>query len=156
MLASFTSTDSESENPPLGNPLRFRAVENRSNGGAQLARLSLTYVVLVAGVAGLSSKPLAWRRTPKFKLQDIGLASLVSTAPEILIGSAFVALCGVLLNLQEVLGGHFVLVAVAGSLSYATRFLAAPVMAMMSERHLKRDTQVSSINEQRMEVAGRA
>ena len=30
MLASFTSTDSESENPPLGNPLRFRAVENRS------------------------------------------------------------------------------------------------------------------------------
>ncbi len=29
MLASFTSTDSESENPPLGNPLRFRAVENR-------------------------------------------------------------------------------------------------------------------------------
>jgi transposase len=31
MLASFTSTDSESENPPLGNPLRFRAVENRSS-----------------------------------------------------------------------------------------------------------------------------
>ena len=30
MLASFTSTDSESENPPLGNPLRFRPVENRS------------------------------------------------------------------------------------------------------------------------------
>ena len=29
-LASFTSTDSESENPPLGNPLRFRTVENRS------------------------------------------------------------------------------------------------------------------------------
>ena len=29
MPASFTSTDSESENPPLGNPLRFRTVENR-------------------------------------------------------------------------------------------------------------------------------
>ncbi len=31
MLASFTSTDSESENPPLWNPLRFMMVENRSS-----------------------------------------------------------------------------------------------------------------------------
>ena len=38
MLASFTSTDSESENPPLGNPLRFRAVENRSNRNRRLAK----------------------------------------------------------------------------------------------------------------------
>jgi len=30
MLASFTSTDAESENPSLGNPLRFKTVENRS------------------------------------------------------------------------------------------------------------------------------
>ena len=30
ILASFTSTDSESENLPLGNPLRFKTVENRS------------------------------------------------------------------------------------------------------------------------------
>ncbi|RYY33942.1 MAG: glycosyltransferase, partial [Sphingomonadales bacterium] len=39
----------------------------------ELARLSLTYIQMVGGIAGLSSRPLAWRRTPKFAAEAAGL-----------------------------------------------------------------------------------
>ena len=47
MLASFTSTDSESENPPLGNPLRFRTVENRSKDIATVRWFAIHFGVAV-------------------------------------------------------------------------------------------------------------
>jgi len=106
--------------------------------GAEIARMSLSYIVLVAGIAGLSKKPLAWRRTPKFQAQGAGLAALGSTLPEVALGLVFVVLAAVVFAARDVLGGDFVILAAAASLGYALRFFAAPVMALMSERHLDR------------------
>ena len=62
--------------------------------------------------------------------------------PEVALGFVFVAVAGVVIAAQDVRGGDFVILGLAGSLGYALRFFAAPVMALMSERHLDRSVAV--------------
>jgi hypothetical protein len=102
----------------------------------ELARLSLTYVALLGGVAGLSSRPLAWRRTPKFKAKRAGLQALADTLPETMIGLFHVALMAVALSLRTDLGWSLTLLTITGTAMSAARFFAAPVMAILSERSL--------------------
>lgn len=110
---------------------------------AELARLSLTYIQMAGGVAGLSPRPLAWRRTPKFQVETSGIRVVVDTLPEIAIGLAGLVLAaGAVLLLGE-LGPHFVLLAISGSLWSAARFFAAPAMALLGERGLASHAQTS-------------
>lgn len=104
--------------------------------GGEIARMSLTWVTMVAGLAGLSGKPLGWRRTPKFRAKGSGFLALQATLPETAIGVAHLALLAVPLSLADALGTHFTLLAVIGTLLSALRFLAAPLMAYLSERRL--------------------
>ena len=105
--------------------------------GGEIAKMSLFYVMLVAGVAGLSSRPLAWRRTPKFRMRGRGLAALAATMPEALLGVLCLAAAAFLIVERSALGRDFVLLGLIGTLGYAARFFAAPVMALLAERHLE-------------------
>lgn len=109
---------------------------------AEAARLSLTYVQMAGGIAGLSSRPLAWRRTPKFQAETSGIRAVGDTLPEIAIGLACLALAACSALLLSELGPHFVMLAMLGSLWSAMRFFAAPAMALLGERRLARPAQV--------------
>lgn len=104
--------------------------------GGEVARLSLTWVTMVAGLAGFSGRPLAWRRTPKFQACSSGALALQAALPETVIGLAHLALLAIPLGLADSLGAHFTLLAVVATLLSAFRFLSAPLMAYLSERRL--------------------
>lgn len=122
--------------------LRYRLSgcnDTRAMVRGEIARLSLTYVVLLAGVAGLSNKPLAWRRTPKFAIQSADPSPFASTVPETLLGCIclFVALSS--LALSATLGPELAILMALGSGTMAFRFFCAPYMAMLAIRHAKRE-----------------
>ncbi|WP_174274488.1 glycosyltransferase [Sphingomonas bacterium] len=110
----------------------------------ELARLSLTYVQMVAGLAGLSSRPLAWRRTPKFAQAARGLAAFRATLPETFIGIGMLAMAIVPLALVGRIGGDIAAMLAIGAVASSGRFLAAPVMAWLSERRLAGETAAPS------------
>lgn len=101
----------------------------------EIARMSLTYIVLVAGVAGLSSRPLAWRRTPKFALQSTEPSPFASTLPESLLGAGCAVLAIVMLSLGGVLGTEFCLMSAMGLGALGFRFFCAPYMAALGIAH---------------------
>lgn len=104
--------------------------------GGEIARMSLSYVILVAGVAGLSRKPLAWRRTPKFAVEGTSESPIETTLPETCIG-LFTLFIGVLALInRDALGPEFALLAFMAAAGLAIRFLSAPLMAAMSIRHV--------------------
>lgn len=95
----------------------------------EVARASLTYVVLMAGVAGLSSKPLAWRRTPKFGASGGWRSAIGAALPETVLGGACLAAAVATLSAHAALGMSFAALVAAGLLLFGLRFLAAPYMA---------------------------
>ncbi|MET0136831.1 MAG: glycosyltransferase family 2 protein, partial [Sphingobium sp.] len=105
----------------------------------EIARMSLTYVVLVAGVAGLSSRPLAWRRTPKFALQEAEPSPFASTRPETLLGGASALLALGILSFAGVMGGELAVLMALGFATMAFRFFCAPYMAAMAIRHARQE-----------------
>lgn len=104
----------------------------------ELARMSLTYIAAVASFAGLSSKPLAWRRTPKFKPENAGLTALYKCIPETALGLMHLLPLWFIIDRWQEMGGHLAGIAMAFVLISALRFLAAPIMALSSEKHLCR------------------
>ncbi|TNE38394.1 MAG: glycosyltransferase [Sphingomonadales bacterium] len=105
----------------------------------EIARMSLSYVILVAGIGGLSSKPLAWRRTPKFAVEATKETPFTSTLIETGIGgiSLFIGLLA--LMSRDVLGVEFATLAFLGAAGFALRFLSAPYMAALAIRHVNRE-----------------
>jgi hypothetical protein len=117
---------------------RYRLAGCTSLSGAvrgEIARMSLTYVMLLAAVAGLSSKPLAWRRTPKFALENGRAAIFAATMPETVIGLMLLASAAGILILAETVGAGLTLLISLGLAGTALRFLAAPYMAWLAARH---------------------
>lgn len=110
------------------------SIENMVRG--EIARMSLSYVILVAGLAGLSSKPLAWRRTPKFAVGSTTESPLDTTMPETCIGlgALFVGLLA-LFN-GALLGPEFAMLAFLGAVGVSIQFLSAPYMASLSITHV--------------------
>ena len=103
----------------------------------EIARAALSYVVLLAGVAGLSKKPLAWRRTPKFDGGDTVAGALHSALPETLLGLGCLALAGYLASLAPGLGWEMALLGTLGMVFLAIRFLCAPYLALLALRTIK-------------------
>lgn len=97
----------------------------------EIARASLSYVVLLAGIAGLSKRPLAWRRTPKFAgLSDS--SPFASTMSETIAGTACLVLALACLSLSDLLGEGVSLLSCLGFASLGMQFLCAPLMAAMA------------------------
>ncbi|WP_347304000.1 glycosyltransferase [Croceibacterium sp. TMG7-5b_MA50] len=100
----------------------------------EVARASLTYVVLLSGVAGLSGKPLAWRRTPKFGGADTLGGALWSAMPETVLGLACLSAGGLVLLALPRIGWELTVLGSAGLLTLAVQFLCAPYMAVLALR----------------------
>lgn len=105
----------------------------------EIARMSLTYVVLLAGVAGLSRRPLAWRRTPKFALESAEPSPFASTKPETLLGGISLILAIGALSLSATLGAELAVLLAMGFATMAFRFFCAPYMARLAIRHARRE-----------------
>ena len=103
----------------------------------EIARAALTYVVVTAGIAGLSRKPLAWRRTPKFAIAGEGESPFEVARTETRAGVACVALT-VLLVAGTPLWGAGLTVLGAMLLGWlATCFLSAPLLVMFARQHAR-------------------
>ena len=103
----------------------------------EIARNALTYTVLQAGIAGLSSKPLAWRRTPKFGLGGKRASILADSLPETLIGSALLLLAGLTAASASQVGANFAALSAITIASQGLRFLCAPYIASLALRHAR-------------------
>lgn len=115
---------------------RLSGCENiRDAVRGEIARMALFYVVLVAGVAGLSSKPLAWRRTPKFAVAAAEESPFVSTMPETMLGSVTLFMGVLALLGAPVLGGELAFLCFIGTTGLSLRFFSAPFMAALAIRH---------------------
>jgi len=115
----------------------------------EVARASLSYVVLLSGVAGLSGKPLAWRRTPKFGSGDTLGGALYSALPETLLGLVTSAGAALFLLLAPRMGWELAGLAAAGLGLFAVSFLCAPYMALLALRDSK-----SSVSEHGQDERG--
>lgn len=102
----------------------------------EVARLALSYTILVGGVAGLSSKPLAWRRTPKFAVGGTKETPFTSTVMETTLGTLALIFGLLALIGHDVLGDGFSVLVFIGMLGLSARFLSAPYMAALSIRHV--------------------
>jgi hypothetical protein len=102
----------------------------------EIARNSLAYIQMLGGIAGMSPRPLGWRRTPKFQGTAAGLRALKETLPETLIGLAHVALMIAALMLRKSAHDDVGLLIALGAAASGLRFLCAPFMAWLSERRL--------------------
>jgi hypothetical protein len=114
---------------------RYRLTDCRRLGDmvrGEVARASLTWVVLLAGVAGLSSKPLAWRRTPKFGTSGQMQSAITAALPETIAGVLALSLAGVVLAVMTRLGPDIAALSAAGLATLGLRFLAAPYMAALA------------------------
>lgn len=102
----------------------------------EIARMSLTYIQMLGGIAGMSPRPLGWRRTPKFQGTAAGIRALKETLPETLIGLAHIILIVVALMLRKSDRDDIGLLIALGAAASGLRFLCAPVMAWLSEQRL--------------------
>jgi len=100
----------------------------------EIARASLAYVTLVAGIAGLSSRPLAWRRTPKFANQAAEPSPFTSTRSETIVGSALLVVASGMLLAGGLVGSGVALLSFVGFASLGLQFLCAPLVAGMAIR----------------------
>ena len=107
----------------------------------EIARNALTYTVLQAGIAGLSSKPLAWRRTPKFALGSSKGSIFADSLTETLIGLALLVFAGVTAAAADRVGANFAALSAITIVSLALRFLCAPYLAWLALRHARRQAQ---------------
>ncbi|MET0241766.1 MAG: glycosyltransferase family 2 protein [Sphingobium sp.] len=103
----------------------------------EIARMALTYVVLIAGIAGISKKPLAWRRTPKFALDAADPSPFTSTIHETALGCLFIVLALGAIGASPMLGFEFALLMAIGFGTMAFRFFCAPYMAALAIRHAR-------------------
>jgi len=110
----------------------------------EVARASLTWVVLVAGIAGLSKRPLAWRRTPKFAGMTAEESPFASTMPETIAGSVMLLLALMCLSATGMIGGGVALLGFLGMFSLAVRFFCAPLMAAMAIRGASPDRRAAA------------
>lgn len=104
----------------------------------EIARASLSYVVLQAGLAGLSKQPLAWRRTPKFAVSASRESPFASTMPETIAGGVAIAAALLALAGGSLWGHELAILTAFGFLAMGVSFLCAPLMAAMGFAHARR------------------
>ena len=118
--------------------LTSRLSDQRTPGeviGGMVARQALLLVRIQAAFAGLvASRPLVWRRTPKFGAGNGSLGRVVTSSwLETLVGGVLMG-CAVLPWLYtEQLSQHLSLLGSMGFLLLGLRFLCAPLLAALRE-----------------------
>lgn len=108
----------------------------RDAASAQLASSALMHVIRVASLLAAIGRPAAWHRTDKFKARGRGIAVLQTTPTEAALAGTYLTLAAAtILALRH--SGFATALAVGISLQ-ALIYLAAPAMALLADRDLRR------------------
>jgi len=110
----------------------------------EVARYALSYTVLQAGLAGLSKRPLAWRRTPKFAIDSAKGSVLADSLPETLIGLALLAFAGLTATAADRIGQNFAVLATITFASLGLRFLCATYLSWLALRHTRAEARAAA------------
>lgn len=115
--------------------------------GASIATQSLTHVRLIGSIIGLFGN-LTWKRTNKFKIEPSGIKAFYSVSSEITIALALFLLSYIIgihssISLPDVLFISSLAMFMAG-----IRYLAAPMMVLLSEIALNREKKALNNNRQ--------
>jgi Glycosyl transferase family 2 len=106
--------------------------------GAGLATKALGHTVTMASLRALLSVKARWLRTSKFSPRPSSRRALVSTRAELAFAAATLAITGSLVVALPRSG--FVLFLAIGGLLQAGRYLTSPLVALIAERELQRQT----------------
>lgn len=106
--------------------------------GSLLAATSLDYTIRMASLWGLVTRHTPWRRTNKFKALPSGLGALNPALYELVLGGGILT-AGIGVLGADDLPGLVRLIGIGWTLQ-GGRFLAAPLMAMLSEHGISRGT----------------
>jgi hypothetical protein len=115
----------------------------RDMAGAFIAKSALSYTIASASLAGVLNRPALWRRTNKFPTLPAGLRVLTGVWPE--LGLGITAVTGAVM--AAILAPQVTLLSLvaAGLLYQGMRFLAAPALALLAERDIRRGLRVARL-----------
>ena len=102
----------------------------------EIARAALSHIVLVAGIAGLSKRPLAWRRTPKFAAAASGLGAFAAARAETVAAATCLALAVLLVAGAGLWGWDLALLGALGLGALGASFLCAPLLVTLANRRV--------------------
>lgn len=123
----------------LGNWLIYRTAVGcsfRDSLAGMLATTALSHTVAMASLWGVLTRTIPWRRTSKFKPFAVGpLAALRSAQAELLLG--LLTLGGAAVAMTAIRPQGLVLMLVVGAVLVSLNYLAAPLAALLSERHIR-------------------
>jgi cellulose synthase/poly-beta-1,6-N-acetylglucosamine synthase-like glycosyltransferase len=107
--------------------------------GGVVARQALLLVRIQAAFAGLiASRPLAWRRTPKFGAGSGSFGRIVTSSwMKTMLGGLLLGCAALPWLCAEELGEHLSLLGSLGFLLLGLRFLCAPLLAAMREVEIR-------------------
>ncbi len=109
--------------------------------GAFVAKSALSYTIAAASISGVLNRPALWRRTNKFPMLPAGLRVLSGVWTELGLGVA--AVCGGTATIIVAPHVTLLLLMGLGLLYQGMRFLAAPALAVLAERDLRRRQRTS-------------
>ncbi len=104
--------------------------------GAFLAKSALSYTIAVASLSGVLNRPALWRRTNKFPVLPMGLGALDGVRAELILGIGALSIGVGGLAAAPEFGLHTLLA--TGVISQGLSYLAAPVLALLAERDVRR------------------
>ncbi len=108
----------------------------RDTLGAFLAKSALSYTIAVASLSGVLNRPALWRRTNKFPVLPAGLEALNCVRAELVLGGGGVFIGLGSLAAAPQFGLHTLLA--TGVIFQGLSYLAAPALALLAERDVRR------------------
>jgi len=108
----------------------------RATLGAFIASKSLYHTITISSVWALFTREIPWRRTNKFRVSASGLGALWQVPWELAFGLGGLLFAGVALAALPAQG--LVLMLLIGALYQSLNYLAAPVLALLAERDIRR------------------
>lgn len=109
--------------------------------GALLASRALSHTIAIASFWGVFTREIPWFRTNKFKTLPLGLGALSSARVEVALGLATLTFAIIASNVLPGHGLHFMLI--IGALFQSLDYFAAPALALLAERDIRRARQAS-------------
>ncbi|HSH58099.1 MAG TPA: glycosyltransferase [Acidimicrobiales bacterium] len=104
--------------------------------GAWLASASLTHVIVVANLWALAGRHVPWKRTDKFRPSARRAGALGTARTELIVGLSCLGVAALAVALLPKSGMATMLA--VGIVLQGLMYLAAPVMALLAERDLRR------------------
>ncbi|MHC4829196.1 MAG: glycosyltransferase family 2 protein, partial [Planctomycetota bacterium] len=113
--------------------------------GAIAASMALGYTKAIAGLWGLFTRTIPWRRTSKFKELPLGLEAVRAALPETAL-AVTAALCAIgVLLLLPAWSPHLLFLVAIGLFAKSFGYAAAPVLALIADRSVRVATRPRAI-----------